>query len=177
MQTKRSLVYYLLWLVTLISLTLNVIIIVSLLNVRRQAATAFTQAAATVASLKSGVIAYNVSINDEIPVAMDVPVKFTVTIPISKTIPINTTVEVPIEFPIVGKRIITVPISAKIPISLTVDVPINETLPINATVPVNLDVPIKIKIADTLLAGTLDDVETILLGLATNMGAKASKTP
>jgi len=177
MQTKRPLDNYLLWLVTLISLALNVIIIVSLLNARRQAATAFTQAAATVASLKSGVIAYNVSINDEIPVAMDVPVKFTVTIPISKTIPIDTTVKVPIELPIVGKRIIDVPISTKIPISFTVDVPINETLPINATVPVNLDVPIKIKIADTLLAGTLDDVEKILLELAEDMGAKASRTP
>lgn len=177
MTQKRPLDYYLLWIVAVISLGLNVVIIVSLLNVRRQAAVAFGEAAQTVANLKSSTIEYVVPIDNEIPVAMDVPVKFTVTVPINQTIPIDTTVKVPIELPIVGQRVIDVPISTRIPVNLTVEVPIDKTLPVNMTVPVNLDVPIKIRIADTPLAQTLGDVELILIGLSEEMGAVVTKTP
>ncbi|MBM4422595.1 MAG: hypothetical protein FJ030_04280 [Chloroflexi bacterium] len=177
MNQKRSLDYYLLWIITLISLTLNVIVIASLLNARRQAATAFGQAAAVVAQLKQVTFGYNVVIDEEIPIAADVPVNFTVSVPIEQSIPINTIVNVPIEFPIVGQRTITVPISTTIPISLTVDVPIDRTLPIDATVPVSLSVPIRIKVADTAFAETLDDVETILLEMAKEMGAVVKQSP
>ena len=164
--SKPPLHYYLLWLVALISLGLNGFIINSLLTVRRQAAEAFTQAAEAVSVIKDGAIEYTVKIDEEIPIALDVPVRFTVDVPIVETIPVNTTVGVPVEIPLVGMRTINIPISANIPINLTIKVPIDKTIPVDAALPMKFDVPVTLKIADTSFGDGLEDVELLLLKLA-----------
>ncbi|MBI3241570.1 MAG: hypothetical protein HYZ49_04675 [Chloroflexi bacterium] len=168
---KRPWSQILLWVIAVTSLLLNLIVINTLLSVRRQAGQAFAEAAGMVDDLKSSRFDYAVNIDEDLPIAANVPIDFTVQVPISETIPISTTVSVPIQFPLIGRRTIEVPISTRIPISLTVEVPIKQTIPIAANVPVQFDVPISIELTDTPLAQSLDEVELILLGLADGLGA------
>jgi hypothetical protein len=175
--SKPPLHYYLLWLVALVSLGLNIFIIYTLLDVRRQAAESFARAAEAVSVIKDGSIEYTVKIDEEIPIALDVPVQFTVEVPIVETIPVNTTVGVPVEIPLVGTRTISIPILANIPINLTVQVPIDKTIPVDATLPVKFDVPVTLKIADTSFGDGLEDVELLLLNLAEENGAGDNTLP
>ncbi len=171
MPGKTPFHYYLLWFVTLVSLSLNVIIIVFLLNVRQQAGAAFARAADAVAELKAGVIEYNISVDEELPLALDVPVKLDLAVPIDETLLINTTVNIPIELPFVGLRTFSAPISANVPLKLTIKAPIDKTIPVNATLPVQLEVPLRIRIADTPVGKSLEEVEGLLLELAQEFGA------
>jgi hypothetical protein len=176
---KRPRDYYALWAVAILSLLLNLYLINTLLTVRRQTAVAFADAANTVEALKAGVFDYTVTVNQTIPIAAKVPIDFKTQVPIKEIIPIDTTVAVPLDFPIVGRRTIEVPISTRIPLDLTVEVPIQQTIPLAVNVPVKLDVPIRIRIADTPLAGALDDIQTALADLAAGLGGgqSASTTP
>ncbi len=168
---KRPWSQILLWTIAVTSLALNVFVIGVLLAARQQAGQAFGRAASMVGDLKSSRFDYTVTLDDDLPIAANIPIDFTVQVPISRTIPIDTIVNVPIQFPIIGTRIIEVPISTRIPISLTVEVPIQQTIPIATNVPIKFDVPISIKIGDTPLGQSLDEVELILLKLADGLGA------
>lgn len=168
--TKRPIDYYLLWVLLLASIGFNVYMVIATIQAQRKAAAAFHDAAQIIEQFKSATFSYTVYIDEEIPVAAEVPVKFTVQVPISHTIPINTIVSVPLRT-ILGTFPISVPISTKVPISLTVDVPIDQVVDFKTNVPVKFDVPINIDIAETPLGAGLDEVRDILLQLATDMGA------
>ena len=154
--------YYLLWLVALLSLGLNAFIIYELLQVRQQAGAALSQAAQSIGAVRDSSINYTVPIDEEVPIALDVPVKFTVTVPIKQDLPINTTVDIPIDIPLLGKRTITVPINTTVPIDLTVNLPIDKTVPIDAKIPVKFDVPINLKLSTTTFGDALGQVQTSL---------------
>ena len=173
---KRPRDYYALWAIAVLSLLLNLYTINTLLTVHRQAAVAFADAVRTVETLKASAFEYNVTVRQTLPIAAKIPIDFKTQVPIKEIIPIDTTVAVPLEFPIVGRRIIEVPISARIPLDFTVEVPIQQTIPIAINIPVKLDVPINIRIADTPLAQTLDDIQTALARLATELGGGPTPT-
>lgn len=174
---KRPRDYYVLWGIAIVSLLLNLYMINTLITVRRQAAIAFTEAVKTIEALKATTFEYSVTIDQQLPIAAKVPIDFDVQVPIKEIIPIDTTVAVPLDLPIVGRRTIEVPISARIPIDLKVKVPIHQTIPIAANVPIKLKVPITLKIADTPLARTLNDIQTTLAGLVAELGGPANATP
>jgi hypothetical protein len=168
--------YYLLWLFALVSLGLNIFIIKTLLDVRQQASVAFTDAANSMATIRNGTIEYTVNINEEIPVALDVPVKFTVEVPIKRTIPIDTVVQVPLQLPLVGERIIDVPISTTVPLDLMIEIPVDQVVPINGTIPVRFDVPIKLLLNETSFGEGIGQLQTVLQQQAAALGA-ASTAP
>jgi hypothetical protein len=161
----------LLWAIAIASLALNLFVIKTLLDVRSQAGVAFGQAAGAIGTIKDGTIEYTARIEATVPVALDVPVKFDVEVPIRETIAIDTTVSVPIDFPIVGRRIINLPISTEIPIDITVRVPVDETLPINAEIPVDLSVPFRLRIVDTPFGEGLGELQVVLESQADSLGA------
>lgn len=170
---KLSLSQILLWAIALVSLALNVLIIKTLLDVRTQAGLAFVQAADAVGTIKEGTIEYTAQIDDEVPVALDVPVKFSVEVPIRETIAIDTIVDVPMDLPLVGRRIIRVPINTEIPLNITVTVPVDESLPINARIPVRLEVPVRLEIANTPFGQGLGELQLVLQNQASGLGAGA----
>ena len=166
---KRSLDYYLLWSLALISLALNVFTINALLSARRQAGAAATSVVKSIEAVKGSRFEYVVKIDKDILFATNVPINFTVQVPISQTVPINTTVNVPLKTPL-GTFPVDIPISTRVPINLTVDVPIKQTVPVSATVPVKMDVPIVINLASTPFGAGLDELKTMLKNLAKEMG-------
>ena len=162
--------YYLLWIISGLSLALNLFVLYILFTVRQQASVAFTQAADALGTIQGGDIEYLVKIDEQVPIALDVPVKFTVTIPIEKTLPINTLVNVPVEIPLIGPRTISIPIQTTIPIKFDVEVPIDETVPVNADIPVHFAVPVRIKIADTPFGEGLGEFQSVLIQQAEGLG-------
>lgn len=170
-KTRFPFLYVLLWIIAVTSLLLNVFVIKTLLDVKQQAAVAFSDAAASLGTIKNGTIDYTVKIDEKIPVALDVPVKFTVEVPIKRTIPIDTIVDVPIEIPLVGTRTIQVPISTTIPVDLTVQIPVDQRIPVNGSVPVRFDVPIKLNIGDTAFGEGLGQFQAVLQQQAESLGA------
>ncbi len=170
-QSQRSWTIYVLWLVALVSLGLNVAVIYTLLNVRRQAAQGFAGAADAVAQLKTASVKYDVLVDEHVPVDSNVPLDFSVQVPISQTLPIKTVFTTSISvFGVPVPVPVSVPISITVPISFTVSVPVQYDIKFNTDVPVKFSVPIEIKIADTPLAKSLDDFEAMLRGLSGQLG-------
>jgi hypothetical protein len=173
---KRTLDYYLLWLVVIISVALNVYIISVLREVRRQVGIAAGNAAVGVGQLADGAIDYNVEIHESLPVSMTIGYEDQITVPISVTLPISTEVEVPLRTPL-GVFPIVVPVITSFPVRLNPVIPISVELPISTTVPVNVDFPIHVEIRDTAFGTSLDDAQVYLENLARDLGATGPFSP
>jgi hypothetical protein len=113
-------------------------------------------------------IAFDVAIDEVIPIDTEVVIKRTVEVPIKTEIPINqdidTTIQVNTPFGDIPLDI-TVPVDVVVPIDLTVDIPIDETVPIEDEFPVQLDVPIALDVSDTELKNLTDSLATGLESL------------
>jgi len=157
---------------TLLSLALNGVVIFGLLQARQIALDAVTGARATVAdtrALVTGIgddtFSYTFKMQQEIPIAANIPFNEEVTVPINMTIPINTTVVVPINAGLLGTFDIDVPVRTIIPVNREFTVPISQTVNISTTVPLDVDVPIEIPLAETPLAGYLEELDAVLARL------------
>lgn len=113
-------------------------------------------------------IAFDVNIDEVIPIDTEVVITRTIEVPIVTEIPINqefdTTIrvatplgEIPLD--------ITVPIDVVVPIDLVVEIPIDEAVPIQDEFPVQLDVPIAIDVSETELKNLTDSLATGLESL------------
>ena len=113
-------------------------------------------------------IAFDVNIDEVIPIDTEVVIRRTVEVPIVTEIPINETIDttITIDTPLGGLPLdITVPVDIVVPIDLTVDIPIDETVPVQDEFAVQLDVPIAIVVRDTELANLTDSLATGLESL------------
>jgi hypothetical protein len=113
-------------------------------------------------------IAFEVNIDEVIPIDTEVVLKRIVQVPIKTEIPINQEIDttVRIDTPFGGIPInITVPVDVIVPIDLVVDIPIDETVPIKDEFPVKLDVPIEIDVGQTELKNLTDSLATGLESL------------
>jgi hypothetical protein len=173
---KRTLDYYLLWGVVLVSVGLNVYIIGVLREARRQVGVAAGNASVGVAQLASGSIDYTVEIHESLPVSMSIGYEDQIEVPISVTLPISTEVEVPLRTPL-GTFPIRVPVITSFPVRLNPVIPISVELPISTTVPVDVTFPIHVAIRDTAFGTSLDDAQLYLENLARNLGATGPFTP
>jgi hypothetical protein len=64
---------------------------------------------------------------------------------------------------------LAVPINTVFPVDMEVTVPVSQTVDIVTTVPMDISVPVEIAIADTPLVGYLDEVDTTLAEMATQL--------
>jgi MFS family permease len=107
-------------------------------------------------------IAFDVNIDEVIPIDTEVVIKRTVAVPIQTSIPIketfDTTIEVATPLGFSVPLDVTVPVDIDVPIDLVVDIPIDETVPISEEFPVQLDVPIAIDVRETELAALTDSL-------------------
>ena len=169
---RRPIDYYGLWVIALVSLGINVYLVVSLLQARRQAAQAASTAAAAVEELRDSAIDYVVPIQQSLPVSLTVAYNQTVSVPISLTLPINTNVSVPLDTPL-GTFPINVPVNTTIPININPQVPLNLSVPISTSVPISLSVPIHLSLRDTAFDTSLVNAEDYLNSLAVTLGGPA----
>ncbi len=146
---------------TLLSLTLNVVVILGLLQARQIALDTVTDARAIITGVGDETFSYTFEVDQEIPVAASVPFNEEITVPVNTTIPINTTVVVPIDLGITSYDL-DVPIRTVIPVDLEFTVPVSKTVVIATTVPLDIDVPIEIPISETPLVGYLVELDAAL---------------
>ncbi len=150
---------------TLISLTLNGVIIFGLLraheialDVRQTALNTVDDARAIVASVGDDTFAYTLEVEQEIPISASVPFDEVVVIPVNTVIPIDTSITVPIDLGITTYDL-DVPIQAVVPVDLEFAVPISQTVDIATTVLLDVDVPIEIPLDETLLVDYAEELD------------------
>jgi len=146
---------------TLLSLTLNGVVIFGLLRMRQIALDTVADARASVTGIGDDTFAYTIEVDQEIPIATSIPFNEEVSVPINMTVPINTTVVVPIDLGFTSYNL-DVPIRTVFPVDLEFTVPVSTTVDIATTVPLDVDVPIEIPIADTPLVGYLEELDAAL---------------
>ena len=157
-----------LWGLVIISLILNLVLLYALNLARLTAIEALGRAEAMVDSLTNKVIVYDLVVNQAVPIKTNVPVNRTVEIPINTVIPIDQVLRVPLQTP-AGERILDVPVKTDFPISLVVPVDFNETIPIDTVVQLNATIPIEIDVAQTPLAGYLQQIKMDLARLRSRL--------
>jgi hypothetical protein len=183
---KRPPDYYVLWVFVVLLLAFNLALLWFLFIARQRVTVALQevetyrqtietrlgQAGTVLANLKSGTLEYTASIDQTIPFSATIPLDYEMEVPVNMTIPINTSVTVPIQVPIPGvdSFSITIPISANIPVNTTFKVPVNMSVLVDTSVPIKLDIPVSIKISDTFLAASLDEIQALLDQLSLDLG-------
>jgi len=150
-----------LFVLTLLSLALNGAVILGLLRARNVALATLADARTLVAGIGDDTFSYTFEVKQVIPIAATIPVDEKITVPVKTTVPISTTVVVPIDLGITTYDL-KVPIRTVIPVNVSFTVPISQTVDISTTVPLDLDVPIVIPLADTPLAGYLEELDAAL---------------
>jgi hypothetical protein len=147
---------------------LNAMTIVELLWWRQYILSEIADTRAIFGSIGEDTFSFTFEVDQEIPVATSIPFIQEITVPINTTLPVNTSVVVPIDLGFTTYNL-AVPINTVFPVDMEVTVPVSQTVDIVTTVPMDISVPVEIAIADTPLVGYLDEVDTTLAEMATQL--------
>ena len=148
--------------ITITSLVLNLLIIRQVVEARRLARLAIEDSISLLKDLETQVYTYNVVIDDTFVVDDSVPFQETIPVVIDEMMPFSTAVTASVNVGPFGRYPVTIPIGGNVPINLSFDVPVDETVPVYIEVPVHTEIPIEVSIAKTPLFGTLQDAESHL---------------
>jgi hypothetical protein len=144
--------------ISLLSLALSAFMIYSLFSVRQTAVEELDAALEALDSFGRQGFHYEYPLNQEIPVAADIPINQELVFPVEGTVPINTTFEVPIDAGILGTFAIEVPVDTSIHVRTTVPIRVDESFYIETTIPVSMTVPIDIQPDDPGMQKLLNGV-------------------
>lgn len=151
--------------ISLLSLALSAFMIYGLFNVRQIAVEELDAALEALDTFGRQGFHYEYPLNQEIPIAADIPIRQELSFPIDATFPVNTTFEVPIDAGILGTFAIEVPIDTSIHVRTTVPIRVDESFYIETTVPVSMTVPIDLQPDDPgmqkLLKGIRERLERL----------------
>jgi hypothetical protein len=168
--------FVILFILVFTSLGLNIFLMWQLQQARQQALAVaqevgpavqetLTQTIADLETLQTSTVEFEVNIDEEFPVAAEIPLDETIDVPIQLAVPIKQNINTTIIIDVLGQGVpvnVTVPIDVDVPIDTMVSVPIKRTVDISTTVPLKLDVPIALDIGDTELAGYPEQVSQAL---------------
>jgi len=146
---------------SLLSLALNGIVIVALLDLRQSAHRIVVDTQEFLTQIADDTFSYTVELDQEVPVSAEIPFSEAFNVPINTVIPISTTVQVPVDLGFTTYRL-TVPIETVVPVDMDVTVPVSQVVDITTVVPLQVDVPIEVAVAETPLAEYLRDVDALL---------------
>ena len=135
----------LLWAIALSSFAFNLAVLGLLLTAasQREALKERVVAELRQVPLEPVPLSLNVGVDQQLPIALDVPFDRTLQIPIDLSLPLNTTITVPVEIPVLKQRVeLKVPIEATVPVHTSLTVQVHEQIPVRATLPVKMDVPV-----------------------------------
>lgn len=161
--------YRLLWIIVLFSLLLNLLLLIGLFTARSIAGAEVAKVAASLRDNPMSDLEIPITIDESLPIAMNVPFKDTFTVTISETIPVSTSVlfeeniaipiretvridhnvEVFVVIPVINQRVpIQIPIGANIPIALDINVPVSYEIPVQTDIPINfiVEVPVETEV-------------------------------
>ena len=148
--------------ITIVSLVLNLLIIRQVVEARRLARIAIEDSISLLQDLEEQVYTYNVVIDDTFIVDDSVPFQEVIPVVIDEMMPFSTAVTASVNVGPFGRYPVTIPIGGNVPINLSFDVPVDETVPVYIEVPVHTEIPIEVSIAKTPLYGTLQDAQSHL---------------
>lgn len=169
---------FILFALVLISLGLNVYLILQLLRLQEQTQSfarevrpvlkeTLTEAISDLEEIQNSTVEFEVKIDNEFPVDVEIPINERIEFPIEMVVPIqqeiNTTImmtlfdgglEVPVD--------VDVPVDVEVPIDVVVPVEIDQSVPISTTIPVNVDFPVAIVVNETDLATYIEQLRRAL---------------
>jgi nucleotide-binding universal stress UspA family protein len=147
------------------SLLVHALTLTQLFRVRNTLRGQIEQLAAGVEAAKSEQVRYDLPIDQQVPIDLDVPISRSLTIPIRTEVRIQQQVNLPIDTGVAGQIDIPIPIDATIPVSTSVPIDFDQTVNISTTVPLRLNVPIQVDLGAPQIAGYLDRLHAALLRL------------
>jgi hypothetical protein len=147
------------------SLLVHALTLTQLFRVRNTLRDQIEQLAAGVETAKGEQVRYDLPIDQQVPIDLDVPIKRSLTVPIRTEVRIQQQINVPIDTGVAGQIDIPIPIDTTVPISTTVPVDFDQTVSISTTVPLRLNVPVQVDLGAPQLSGYLDRLHDALLKL------------
>jgi hypothetical protein len=147
------------------SLLIHALTLTQLFRVRNTLRGQIEQLAAGVEAAKHEQVRYDLPIDQQVPIDLDVPISRSLTVPIRTSVRIQQEVNLPIDTGVAGQINIPIPIDATIPVSTTVPIDFDQTVNISTTVPLRLKVPIQVDLGAPQLTGYLDRLHDALLKL------------
>jgi hypothetical protein len=133
------------------------------------------QAVAGLEAFAGSTIAFDVPIDESVPIETEIVLDRILQVPIEASLPIDQTIDTTITvqgpFGIDIPLDITVPIVLDLPIDLDVAIPVNESIPIAADVPVRLTLPVSVDVSATELGGLADSLRAGLEAFMTAISA------
>ena len=146
------------------SLLLHALTVSQLLRVRGTLRNEIAQLAERVSAAKTSQVRYDLPIDQQLPINIDVPIKRSLNVPINTEVRIKQDITLPVDT-VLGKFDLPIPIDATIPISTTVPIAFDQTIAISTTVPIKLNVPVQVDLGSDQLAPVLDQLRQKLLEL------------
>ena len=159
--------YIILWIIVILSLTINILLLAGLYSFRQRAQTEVTRVNEILDSVQIDNFDLPIKVDETLPLSMSVAFSDTFQVPISATVPVSTSIvvddnlnvpinetvridrDVRVAAVILGQEIpVDIPIRADIPIALNLDVPVDLEVPVDTEIPINLmvDVPVQTEI-------------------------------
>jgi hypothetical protein len=147
-----------------ISLLIHALTLSRLLSVRATLRDQVDQLAGAVQSAKQQQLRYDLPIDQQVPINIDVPIQRDMTVPINTSVRIKQELNVPIDTGL-GVVNIPVPIDTTVPISTSVPIAFEQTVNISTTVPIQLNLPVQIDLGSGQVGSYLDRLYVALLDL------------
>lgn len=147
-----------------ISLIIHVLTLSRLFSVRNTLRTEIGRLADNVQAAKSNQVRYNLPIDQQIPVNIDVPIKRSLVVPVQTEVRIKQNINLPVDTGL-GQFNIPIPLDTTIPISASVPIEFDQTVNISSSVPLKFDVPIQVDLGSSPFSGYLDQLHQELLDL------------
>ena len=159
--------YIILWIIVILSLTINILLLAGLYSFRQRAQTEVTRVNEILDSVQIDNFDLPIKVDETLPLSMSVAFSDTFQVPISATVPVSTSIvvddnlnvpinetvridrDVRVAAVILGQEIpVDIPIRADIPIALNLDVPVDLEVPVDTEIPIDLmvDVPVQTEI-------------------------------
>ncbi|HEX9923161.1 MAG TPA: hypothetical protein VGD99_10900 [Anaerolineae bacterium] len=129
-----------------------------------------TQAIGELETFEQSSIEFEITIQQDFPIELEIPIDETIEVPIDTTIPIQQEIETtvlidPLQSGFQIPTDVTVPIDLEVPINLNIPVSIDRTIPFSTTIPIDVQVPLSINVAETELAPYLEQLRLGLISL------------
>ena len=149
--TKQGIWRALILVLVVLSLALNAALIVGALRVREGLVSALAGAEDALALLSGEPIAFDVAVDQEIPIQTTVPIEETFVVPIDFDYALDTVVETYVDIPILGRQDIAFPVQTVLPINTSFEIPVEMAVPISVTYQLQTDIPVEVELPSELL--------------------------
>ena len=147
-----------------ISLLIHALTLARLLSVRATLRDEVGRLAEAVQSAKQQPLIYDLPIDQQLPININVPIQRDLTVPINTSVQIKQEITLPIDTGL-GVINIPVPIDANVPISTSVPIAFDQTVNISTTVPIQLKLPVRIDMGTGQVGSYLDRLYAALIEL------------